>query len=605
MADLAALVEAEAGALAARRAAVHGARLHHQVVVGPEKGIGHQRLQPAADRLAFHVAGDHPQSARRGRFGRVQPLHQRAVRHHRRQARHGRRIGALARDVAEKLGQGLDHRQLRQLHRPAQHRDVGVEAFAGEQGAARRAGHAHDALDHDVVPVEQLDQLGEGVALCFERGSHRLAAVGAERLQVDQRQGVGLEQGLVGVFEPLDARRAHQHLGHQAAAGVGEQAQPGIWRAGLRQGQRVVDRTLADGGVVERVDLFLVVVEQRADPTRVVGPQLAEGAGGTGKGAVDQHQRPVVLCGGLDRPLHGRTGEGFQLAPIEPIHALADLTVDLVDERLPGQLGRLGPEDLEDLEHHLAEKSATRAACRRGGLLEPAPAQLRRYAQLAGRGIAVAPALLPGLGQQQRAGVFRMQDQLRAALDLQHHHVLADDRLEPVPGAAVAPLPHPNRVDDLPVEARHGELAANAGAARRAGFVTLTGDDEDDRLLGLSGHARCSWSMADGSTLRTRAPQGAPIRQCAIADNNGQCPGAGIRRSAAGHSHDAGMASLRCRHVDALVTTIAGCRRHAKPCGHCAAPPKGSALRLLGLWPSAAACRERACGRPCGVGPGP
>ena len=60
VADLAALVEAEAGALAARRAAIHRAGLHHQVVIGPEEGIGHQRLQPAADRLALHVAGDHP-----------------------------------------------------------------------------------------------------------------------------------------------------------------------------------------------------------------------------------------------------------------------------------------------------------------------------------------------------------------------------------------------------------------------------------------------------------------------------------------------------------------------------------------------------------------
>ena len=61
--DLAALVEQEARAaavrgLGARRAAVHRARLHDEVVVGPVERVGEQRLDPRADRVAFHVAGD-------------------------------------------------------------------------------------------------------------------------------------------------------------------------------------------------------------------------------------------------------------------------------------------------------------------------------------------------------------------------------------------------------------------------------------------------------------------------------------------------------------------------------------------------------------------
>ena len=67
--DLAALVEQEARAaaargLGARRAAVHRARLHHQVVVGPVERVGEQRLDPRADRVGLDVAGDDAQLAR-------------------------------------------------------------------------------------------------------------------------------------------------------------------------------------------------------------------------------------------------------------------------------------------------------------------------------------------------------------------------------------------------------------------------------------------------------------------------------------------------------------------------------------------------------------
>jgi hypothetical protein len=54
---LAAAVQHEAGAAAARRAAVHGPRLHDDVVVGPVVGVGQQCFQPAAQGVAFQVTG--------------------------------------------------------------------------------------------------------------------------------------------------------------------------------------------------------------------------------------------------------------------------------------------------------------------------------------------------------------------------------------------------------------------------------------------------------------------------------------------------------------------------------------------------------------------
>ncbi len=83
--DLAALVEQEARAAAVRglrprRAAVHRARLHDQVVVGPVEGVGEQRLDPRGDRVALHVAGDDAQLAGNRLGCAVQPGDDRARR---------------------------------------------------------------------------------------------------------------------------------------------------------------------------------------------------------------------------------------------------------------------------------------------------------------------------------------------------------------------------------------------------------------------------------------------------------------------------------------------------------------------------------------------
>ncbi len=149
--DLAALVEQEAGAGRARRAAVHRARLHDDVVVGPVEGVGEQRLQPAADRIALQVAGDHAQLAGDRLVDAVQPLHERAVRDHRGQPGQDGRIGAPACDLGQEVQQLGQHRQAGEFERPLQHRQVGVQPLRREQRAARRAGDAHDAVDVDVA----------------------------------------------------------------------------------------------------------------------------------------------------------------------------------------------------------------------------------------------------------------------------------------------------------------------------------------------------------------------------------------------------------------------------------------------------------------------
>ena len=79
MGNLAALIEQECRSASARRAAVHGSRLHDEIVVGPVERVGDQRLHPRHDRIAFDVARDDAQISGNRSVHRVQPLNERAV----------------------------------------------------------------------------------------------------------------------------------------------------------------------------------------------------------------------------------------------------------------------------------------------------------------------------------------------------------------------------------------------------------------------------------------------------------------------------------------------------------------------------------------------
>ena len=163
--DLAAVIEHEGGACRARRAAVHRARLHHEIVVGPVERVGQQCLQPRRDRIALDVAGDDAQIAGNRFVYRVQPPHQRAVGNLRREARNLFGVGAALRDLAEELHELRRDRHAGELQRPLEHRQVGVEPLRGEQRAARRAGDAHDALDFDAARLHFVEKRFQRLAL--------------------------------------------------------------------------------------------------------------------------------------------------------------------------------------------------------------------------------------------------------------------------------------------------------------------------------------------------------------------------------------------------------------------------------------------------------
>ena len=194
---LAALVQQEAGTAHARAAAVHAARLHDDVVVGPVVGVGQQRLQPAADAVALQVAGHHAQVAGNGLLNAVEPVHQRRVGDHAGQAGQLGGVGAAARDFGEKVHQRRHHGHAGKFNRPLQHRQVGVQPLAGQQRAARRAGDAHDAVHHDALGAHGGGQVLQFLAL------RRVLGAG-EEVEVLLTDGTAGHQ--------------RQHLGHQAAA---------------------------------------------------------------------------------------------------------------------------------------------------------------------------------------------------------------------------------------------------------------------------------------------------------------------------------------------------------------------------------------------------
>ena len=490
---LAALVQHEARAAGARAAAVHAARLHDDVVVGPVVGVGQQRLQPAADAVALQVAGDHAQVTGDGFFIAVEPVHQRRVGDHAGQAGQLLGVGAAARHLRQKVHHRRHHRHAGELDRPLQHRQVGVEPLAGQQRAAGRAGHAHHAVDLDALG-------GDG------RGQ-RLQLAALPRVILTRKEGqVG------GADRPLLRHApAHQrqHLGHETAARVRGQVQPRARRQRIDERQRVGDRAHADGGVVERVDAAAVVVEQRGHALRVQRPELAEGAEGVDEGAVDQHQQRLLRRG-------GRCGHGCQLVAaalqrrqrlaLQRVDPRVDLTVDLgdhgagdeVDRLVGGQTG----DDLEGLQHHVAQKAA---AARGRGAFQALPAQLCRHGHLVGQGLAgAAPGA--GLAEHQVARRGRVQHQRRAAGDAQHHHVFTRHRAHA----------HAVAADAATAARRHThrglQRAGQTGGHRRAGGraaagLALAGDDEGDRCVVLRGHASGSPSEEPEHHRKARADQ--------------------------------------------------------------------------------------------------
>ena len=351
------------------------------------------------------------------------------------------------------------HRHSAQFKPPLQDRQVSVEPPGRQQGAARRAGHAHHALH-------------------FQAFGDRLFG---QRLQVSTLLLVispGKRRQLIGTGGPAIAR-AGQHLGHQAAARMREQMQARTGRHGAHQGQRIGNWARAHGGVVERVNPVAVMLEQLAHGLRVQRPELAKGADGLNKGAVHQHQQRTPIGSGRHRrALAPAAFERLQGIGRELIHTRIHRAVHLQRDGGGGKPGRVfgqAGDDLKRAQHRLAHPATGRAA--RGPGLQPRPAQLRGDQHLVVIGRVHRAAGRPGaLGAHQVTRVFRVQVQRGPVGNGEHHHIVARAR-----GDAYRLTPAALGADT------HGGLDAaargpNEGGARCAcrARLGLARDDEGD-----------------------------------------------------------------------------------------------------------------------------
>ena len=123
---------------------------------------------------------------------------------------------------------------------------------------------------------------------------------------------------------------------------MGQQVQPRAIGHGVDQRQRVGKGADTQRGVVQRVDPLGVICKQAFDTARVLVPQLAKGADGVDKGAVDQDQDGAAV---------GRSGNGFAqpvalafqcgeaAAARQAVDAGCDLPVHLGHHARGGQVG--------------------------------------------------------------------------------------------------------------------------------------------------------------------------------------------------------------------------------------------------------------------------
>ena len=161
-------------------------------------------------------------------------------------------------------------------------RRVAVDAPRGQQGAVGGAGHPGEPLDPDAALPGQLEQLAELVAAGIDGGS-------AEH----RRRRRMLEEPEVRLLVRVDVGAGEaQHVADQPAAGVAEQVQVGALGELAQQVEGVLERALAQGGVLQRQHPVVVPVGELG-PLRGVA-QPAEGALGVGEGAVQEDQHRLV-----------------------------------------------------------------------------------------------------------------------------------------------------------------------------------------------------------------------------------------------------------------------------------------------------------------------
>ena len=385
-------------------------------MVGTVEPVGDQELDLLPRRGALDVAGNDAEVGRGDELGVVQQSGQRRARHHRFQPGQGARVGALLdhrEQELERVGEGGLAQGL--AGEEVQHRQPAVEPAGGERGAARRAGHAHEAGDADLADGEFADEFGEGGAVGVVSGVALLEFVRRQRQQAELvgDRAVGGEQlreaGLVELRRHALALAEAQQLADQAAARMADQMQLRALGQAAHKRERIGHRAFGEAAVLEGEGAPGVGGGQAGAGVAaggVVGsPQLAEAALRAGGGAVQQDQQR--LRGGRQQRLVRERGEGegaVQAQGVQAGFAAFELAVLEPASELGG--GLFLDADAEELEHADAqpERAALAAAgVGRGGREAVVPRVAQQRIELP-RVAAIARQAAPAVFAHQRVG---------------------------------------------------------------------------------------------------------------------------------------------------------------------------------------------------------
>ena len=342
--------------------------------------VGDQHRQRLEQAAGLDIAGDDGEIGVALRQPRVDQADERRLRHHRLQTRQLVRLGAALQHAEQHLlDEGVDAagaQRRNQLQRVQQHREVDVEAPARQRGAARRTGDADEALDPDLLLLQQRRQPPQ-----------RLPLLGALRLEARQlRLGEGLPSGgHVAVAEQFP---------HQSAARVADEVEPGAVRQPLGQIEGIVDGAGRQRAVLEGVDLVAIALLDVTTPDVLLlaVPEVAEAAFGARRRAVQEDDDGTV---GGDVVADWQQREAIAGAAVEA-RPLDQLALQLFGEFAGRQLGDVvaGGDDAQELQP--LDEEVLEAALGR------AERQPRRHPEAGVRtaGRSFADDVEPGFGRQ-------------------------------------------------------------------------------------------------------------------------------------------------------------------------------------------------------------
>ena len=300
---------------AARGAAGHRGAIDHQVALSAVQLVVEAVAQPAQQAIAAARAGQHVQRAGHAHVGRVEQRHQGRVGHHRFQARQDARVAALLHHGQQEGHGAIGNAAV--VQQVEHHAGPAVEAARHQGGAARRAGHAHEAGDADGARLQFQAQLAQArrirvVAAASAQPRLRREVVDIVAVERFAAHGVFAQSlqavaGQVDGAAAVDALRPRQQFAHQAAARMTEQVQHGAVRQLAHEGQRVLDGAVAEAAVLIAVDAVAVLRHQLR--RQAIAPQAGKAALGRRRRAVQQQQHRF-------RP-GGQAGDGRHAANLD------------------------------------------------------------------------------------------------------------------------------------------------------------------------------------------------------------------------------------------------------------------------------------------------